>query len=707
MPFSVTFVDAAGVATTVTDEASLCLSASDPEKVAVDVTPPAALALEVFTDSPYDPTVGSPFSVTLCVNASEPVLAPTATLTGFGPFPPAMVTGGGARWCMGPRVVLAEDAEHVDSNGCISFSVVLADLAGNAAEALTALVNQEGTDLCPATRLALDFSPPVFLWLNLDVVSAEDMVFDVALNEPAEVYFVALPQGSAEPTPEEVLAGTGAGGAAAASRGSLTYVGSDTPSPAAAAGGIGLQKLTVPDLRPGAPYDLYFSAWDRFGQRETEARSRRLSSLGVWTPRSSVEVAEGDKIGDVVALQLTQPPTRDVSVTVTASQPEQLLFALESDALAFAESLTVTFPKDAWSVPIEVKVRAVDDALVEGPHALRVELAVASLDPRYDGSAVEPLRASVLDNDVAAVIISDPREAPQTREMVCDGEVPESVLSYSTTEDVPVDALVWLAGAPSDGDDVTVTLRSGDPSWMAVTGGPTGGAGRPVVLTFNRTNYATQVPVRLIPVYSDVADPDRVVDLVVDVSSSSAPYAAISVPDIPVTIADLQTPGVAFSRVKIRERAGAHVVTMRLESEPRANVVVDFALIPDPGGSHAYASLAIQPASVTFRPEEYGTEKEVTFVTGDDGTYFGDVEFDVAVAFSSVGDAAYANLPPPVLSVVVLEGDPEPAWIVADVSGRERLVAPAGSPRSRRRSCASASRRCGTRSAPPAGCGRK
>ena len=156
-----------------------------------------------------------------------------------------------------------------------------------------------------------------------------------------------------------------------------------------------------------------------------------------------------------------------------------------------------------------------------------------------------------------------------------------------------MDALVWLAGAPSDGDDVTVTLRSGDPSWMAVTGGPTGGAGGPVVLTFNRTNYATQVPVRLIPVYSDVADPDRVVDLVVDVSSSSAPYAAISVPDIPVTIADLQTPGVAFSRVKIRERAGAHVVTMRLESEPRANVVVDFALIPDPGGSHAYASLAI------------------------------------------------------------------------------------------------------------------
>ncbi|HBS09031.1 MAG TPA: hypothetical protein DEA69_09555, partial [Microbacterium sp.] len=66
----------------------------------------------------------------------------------------------------------------------------------------------------------------------------------------------------------------------------------------------------VPDLRPGAPYDLYFSAWDRFGQRETEARSRRLSSLGVRTPSSSVAVAEGDVFGDVVALRLTQPPTR-------------------------------------------------------------------------------------------------------------------------------------------------------------------------------------------------------------------------------------------------------------------------------------------------------------------------------------------------------------------------------------------------------------
>ena len=478
---------------------------------------------------------------------------------------------------------------------------------------------------------------------------------------------------------QEVVSGTGANGAAAVSNGKIDYVGSNVPSPSFQNGGIGIQQITVPDLSPGVPYDLYFIAVDRFGAMETRARSRRLSSLGVWTPATSVNVAEGDVFGDVVVLQLTQPPTYDVDVTLTASQPNQLLFALETNALVFAPTLVVRFPKDKWEVAIEVKVRAFDDNVVEGPHVLRVDLTTNSEDPRYDTLSLPPLRAAVVDNDVAAVIISDPREAVQSRQMVCSGVAPSSVLSYSTDEATGVDALVWLAGAPAGGDDVTVTLRSGDVSWMAVTG-TSGGAGGPVVLTFDASNYAVQVPVKLIPVYSDVADPTRVVDLIVDVTSSSAPYGAITVPDIPVTILDLQTPGITFSRTKILEKAGSHVVTMRLESEPRADVTVRFTMVPNPDGSHDYATLAIRPATVTFTPDDFGDSLDVTFVTGDDGTYYGDVEFDVAVTFISAGDVEYANLVPPDLSVTVLEGDPLPAWIVANDAMTVRYTAPVGAP---------------------------
>ena len=69
-------------------------------------------------------------------------------------------------------------------------------------------------------------------------------------------------------------------------------------------------------------------------------------------------------------------------------------------------------------------------------------------------------------------------------------------------------------------------------------------------------------------------DPDRTVYLETVVSSVSAPYASVVVPDIPVTIVDLQTPGIVFSRTEIREGAGMHFITLRLESEPTADVTV-------------------------------------------------------------------------------------------------------------------------------------
>jgi len=130
VPWSISFVDPAGARTTLNNITG-CFS-GDPEKVVVDNTPPFPLLLNVTTDSPWDPVVSNPYEITLCVVASEPIKAPTTVLTGFGPFPDGAVVGGGDTWCMGPRVVLPGDSDFVDQNGCITFSVILTDLAGNA-----------------------------------------------------------------------------------------------------------------------------------------------------------------------------------------------------------------------------------------------------------------------------------------------------------------------------------------------------------------------------------------------------------------------------------------------------------------------------------------------------------------------------------------------------------------------------------------------
>jgi hypothetical protein len=65
-------------------------------------------------------------------------------------------------------------------------------------------VDSAGSDKCPTTRVELDLAPPVFLWLQTKEIQARQMTFDVALNEIATIYFVAVAQGSAEPTPDEV-----------------------------------------------------------------------------------------------------------------------------------------------------------------------------------------------------------------------------------------------------------------------------------------------------------------------------------------------------------------------------------------------------------------------------------------------------------------------------------------------------------------------
>ena len=53
---------------------------------------------------------------------------------------PSMISGGGDRWNAGARIVIADDMAFTDNNGCISFEIILTDLAGHVAAPVTAIV---------------------------------------------------------------------------------------------------------------------------------------------------------------------------------------------------------------------------------------------------------------------------------------------------------------------------------------------------------------------------------------------------------------------------------------------------------------------------------------------------------------------------------------------------------------------------------------
>ena len=172
---------------------------------------------------------------------------------------------------------------------------------------------------------------------------------------------MAVPEGSAEPTPDEVVAGFGSGGAGGV-RGFHRVPRIRHPVPAVSGGGLGMVLLTVPYLSK-VPIRFVLHRARRFRTDGVGSRSvsRRVD------PAGAILVGEaGDT--DVIVLELTQPPTADVTVRLHATisgHEDRLLFAEEAVRRVRGRPHR-DVPRESWSVPIEVKVKAVNDPVIEG-----------------------------------------------------------------------------------------------------------------------------------------------------------------------------------------------------------------------------------------------------------------------------------------------------------------------------------------------------
>jgi len=67
---------------------------------------------------------------------------------------------------------------------------------------------------------------------------------------------------------------------------------------------------------------------------------------------------------------------------------------------------TVSFTSANWNTPQTVTVNAVDDSVVEGPHAATISHGVSSSDPNYSGFVLPAINVAITDNDSAVVNFS-------------------------------------------------------------------------------------------------------------------------------------------------------------------------------------------------------------------------------------------------------------------------------------------------------------
>lgn len=98
-------------------------------------------------------------------------------------------------------------------------------------------------------------------------------------------------------------------------------------------------------------------------------------------------------ITDSYTVHLTTLPLADVNITLSYSQPGQIV----------VDSPSLTFTPSNWNVPQIVTLSAVNDSLFEGEQSVNILYSVTSEDEDYHALAVDAVVVTVNDNDPAVV----------------------------------------------------------------------------------------------------------------------------------------------------------------------------------------------------------------------------------------------------------------------------------------------------------------
>ncbi|MYI57237.1 MAG: hypothetical protein F4098_00990, partial [Acidimicrobiaceae bacterium] len=300
-------------------------------------------------------------------------------------------------------------------------------------------------------------------------------------------------------------------------------------------------------------------------------------------------------------LWLGSRPAAEVTVTVASGEREAALVSAAGSGPAVSVPVVFTAEGLDWAQPRTVTIHGVDDQK-DGSRSVAITHTAVSEDTGYEGLA-ETKTVIVVDDDTAAVTVS---------------------VSLLSVAEPSGEAAYQISLATQPAADVTVTVTSADSTVAVVSSGgsvPGGSA----VLTFTPTDWATAQTVTVQAVDDHIDDPagpagGRMAALTHAVVSDDAVYDALRVNGVLVTVVDDDTAGVTVTetQLSVAEPSGEGSYTVRLDSQPAADVVVT-ATSGDPatarvsvGGSAPGGS-----AVLTFTPESWAVEQTVT-VTGVD-----------------------------------------------------------------------------------------
>jgi hypothetical protein len=298
---------------------------------------------------------------------------------------------------------------------------------------------------------------------------------------------------------------------------------------------------------------------------------------------------------------------------------------------------SVTFTPANWNTPQTVTVTGVNDSQADGNIAYSIVTAAAtSTDPNYSGRNAADVAVTNQDNDTAGITV-----------------VPTSGL---TTTEAGGTATFTIRLDSEPTANVTIDLSSSD---------TTEGTVAPASLTFTTVNWNTPQTVTVTGVNDTISDGNIAYSIVTAAATSTDPnYSGRNAADVAVTNQDNDIPGITVaptSGLVTTEAGGTATFTVRLDTQPSANVTIGLS-------SNDTTEGTALPASLTFTPANWDTPQTVTVTGVNDDAADGNIAYTIVTAAATSTDPAYSGRNAADVQVTNQDND-SPGITVAPTSG--------------------------------------
>ncbi|MGK5094255.1 M6 family metalloprotease domain-containing protein, partial [Deltaproteobacteria bacterium TL4] len=295
---------------------------------------------------------------------------------------------------------------------------------------------------------------------------------------------------------------------------------------------------------------------------------------------------------------------------------------------------SLEFTEDNWETTQTITVTGVNDHSIDGDQSYSIILAPSvSKDSNYNNLVLNAVTVINKDDDRADFVVS--------------------AISGAVSEAGTATFSVRLTSQPSD--SVTIPLSSPD-------------TGEAVVdkesLTFTNSNWNQDQIVTVSGVNDSILDGTQTFSIILaNTTSSDTHYHHLNPADVAISVVDIDVAIFQISSISqnTTETGGTATFTVKLSSQPFANVTIALRSSDSTEGS-------VSPSSLTFTPNSWNINQTVTVTGVDDRVVDGNQSYSIVLEAASSLDIHYNNLNPNDVSVINTDND-SAEFVISNISG--------------------------------------